>query len=621
MEIITLDFETYYDREYSLSKLSTEEYVRDPRFEVIMLGVRWPDGTKEVVTGTHLEIKQWCDKVPWGQYAVLAHNTLFDGAILSWRFGVRPRVWLDTLSMSRAMFSARGNSLAALAKRYGLADKGTYVMNMMGRRRTDMSPGEFKQYAEYCLQDVDLCYDLWSLMSGGWYDPENADNRGAYPLEELKLIDLHLRMFTEPMLRLNQGKLEAHLAAVQARKAALLEAAGVETTDLMSNVKFAELLEGFGIDPPMKISPTTGKMTYAFAKSDPGLKELLEHEDERVQAIVAARMGVKSTLEETRTQRFINISKRDPAFPVPLKYAYARTKRSSGGDGVNLQNLPSRGSTNLKACIEAPPGYAIIDCDSSNIEARVLAWLAGQEDLVNDFANGVDVYCKLATKIYGKTVTKADKLERSVGKTVTLGCGYQTGANKLKVTLKAATPSVDLELDECEKIIKTYRDSVPMIVNLWARGEDAVRAMYHNESMWLGREGAVLIEGKRGVKLPSGLYISYPQLHRHTDGKWMKWRYKDDTGLVDIYGGKLIENVVQALARIIVMSQMQRIARKLPVKLTVHDSVIVLAREEEREAARAYVESCMRYVPPWAQGCPINCESKWGYNYGELHDD
>jgi hypothetical protein len=167
-------------------------------------------------------------------------------------------------------------------------------------------------------------------MSGGWYDPDNADNRGAYPLEELKLIDLHLRMFTEPMLRLNQGKLEAHLAAVQARKAALLEAAGVETADLMSNVKFAELLEGFGIDPPMKISPTTGKMTYAFAKSDPGLKELLEHEDERVQAIVAARMGVKSTLEETRTQRFINISKRDPAFPVPLKYAYARTKRSSG---------------------------------------------------------------------------------------------------------------------------------------------------------------------------------------------------------------------------------------------------------------------------------------------------
>lgn len=168
MEIVTLDFETYYDKEYSLTKLTTEEYIRDPRFEVIMLGVRWPDGSKEVVSGTHLEIKQWCDAVPWGEYAVLCHNTLFDGAILSWKFGVKPRVWLDTLSMGRGMFSARNNSLASLAKRYHLEDKGTYVMNMLGRRRSDMSPGEFKQYAEYCLLDVDLCHDLWHLMSSGW---------------------------------------------------------------------------------------------------------------------------------------------------------------------------------------------------------------------------------------------------------------------------------------------------------------------------------------------------------------------------------------------------------------------------------------------------------------------
>lgn len=621
MEIVTLDFETYYDKEYSLTKLTTEEYIRDPRFEVIMLGVRWPDGSKEVVSGTHLEIKQWCDAVPWGQYAILCHNTLFDGAILSWKFGVKPRVWLDTLSMGRGMFSARNNSLASLAKRYHLEDKGTFVMNMLGRRRSDMSPGEFKQYAEYCLHDVDLCYDLWHLMSSGWYNPTEGDIRGPYPLEELKLIDLHIRMFTEPMLRLNRDKLETHLAAVRTRKAYLLCAAAVDIESLMSNQKFAEVLKGFGVDPPTKISPTTNKPTFAFAKTDPGMKALLEHEDERVQAVAAARLGVKSTLEETRTERFIGIATRGGAFPVPLKYAYARTKRSSGGDGVNLQNLPSRGNTDLKACIEAPPGYVIIDCDSSNIEARVLAWLAGQEDLVNDFANGVDVYCKLATKIYGKTVTKADKLERFVGKTVTLGCGYQTGAGKLKATLKAATPSVDLDIVECEKIIDTYRSSVPCIVDLWARGEDAIRSMYNDESMWLGREGVALIEGKKGIKLPSGLYISYPQLHRAQGERFVEWRYKDDTGVVNIYGGKLIENLTQALARIIVMSQMLRISRKLPVKLTVHDSVIALAREEERQAARAYVESCMRWVPDWAQGCPLNCESKWGYNYGELHDD
>lgn len=617
MEVLTLDFETYYDKEYSLSKLTTEEYVRDPRFEVIMVGLRWPDGRTEVIDGTHLEIKHRFDEIEWGRYAVLCHNTLFDGAILAWRFGVNPAAWLDTLSMGRAMFGSRNNSLASLAKRYGLEDKGTTVQNMMGRRRATLSPAEFQQYAEYCLLDVELCHQLWQLMSTGWYNPSEGDNRGPFPLQELKLIDLHIRMFTEPMLRLNRDKLETHLQEVLAQKAALMERVTVDKTELMSNARFAVLLEGLGVEVPTKISPTTGKQTFAFAKTDPGMKALLEHESPEVQALAAARLGVKSTLEETRTQRFIDIAKRDPRFPVPLKYAYARTKRSSGGDGINLQNLPSRGNVGLKECIEAPPGWVIINCDSSNIEARMLAWWAGQDDLVQDFANGVDVYCKLASTIFGRTITKADTKERFLGKTVVLGCGYQTGAGKLQVTLKAAKPSVDMPAEECERIIHTYRSSVPKIVNLWAEGERAIRAMYDNNGMWFGREGVVRIEGEYGVRLPSGLYISYPQLHRVFDSGRHRWQYKDDTGLVDLYGGKLVENVCQALARIIVMYQMLRIARKLPTKLTVHDSVVALAREEEVEPARAYVEECMRWVPAWAKGCPINCESGVGRNYGE----
>jgi DNA polymerase len=330
MEILTIDFETYYDKEYSLSKLTTEEYVRDPRFEVIMVGIRWPDGRLDFIEGTHLEIKHQFDEIEWGRYAVLCHNTLFDGAILAWRFGVNPAAWLDTLSMGRAMFGSRNNSLASLAKRYGLDDKGTFVQNAMGMRRKDFSPSEFQQYVAYCLKDVELCYDLWHLMSNGWYDPSEGDNRGQFPMQELKLIDLHIRMFTEPMLRLNLSKLEGHLEEVVAQKAALMERVTVDKSELMSNQRFAVLLETLGVDVPMKISPTTGKSTFAFAKTDVGMKALLEHDNPQVQALVAARMGVKSTLEETRTQRFIDIAKRDPRFPVPLKYAYARTKRSSG---------------------------------------------------------------------------------------------------------------------------------------------------------------------------------------------------------------------------------------------------------------------------------------------------
>lgn len=330
MEVLTLDFETYYDKEYSLTKLTTEEYVRDPRFEVIMVGLRWPDGRTEIIDGTHLEIKHRFDEIEWGRYAVLCHNTMFDAAILAWRFGVNPAAWLDTLSMGRAMFGARNNSLASLAKRYNLEDKGTTVQNMMGRRRATLSPAEFQQYAEYCLLDVELCHQLWQLMSTGWYNLGEVDNRGPFPLQELKLIDLHIRMFTEPMLRLNLPKLEAHLGEVLAHKAALMQRVTVDKTELMSNARFAVLLEDLGVEVPTKISPTTGKQTFAFAKTDPGMKALLEHESPEVQALAAARLGVKSTLEETRTQRFIDIAKRDPRFPVPLKYAYARTKRSSG---------------------------------------------------------------------------------------------------------------------------------------------------------------------------------------------------------------------------------------------------------------------------------------------------
>jgi DNA polymerase len=555
VEIITVDTETYYDKDFSLSKITMEHYIRDPRFEVIMLGIRWPDGTKEIVTGSHEEVQYRLDGIEWGKYAVLAHNTLFDAAILAWRFGVNPAVWLDTLSMARAMFGMKGNSLALLAKRYGLEDKGTAVQNAMGKRRCDFTEQEFKDYADYCLHDVQLCHELFFLMSNGWYKPETFDHRDPYPRKELELIDRLIRMYTEPTLRLNVQKLEEHLADVVRRKDELLSNAGIAKEDLMSNPKFALVLESFGVSPPMKISATTGKQAFAFAKTDPGMKALLEHPDDRVQAVVAARMGVKSTLEETRTQRFINMAQRNPLFPVPLRYSAARTHRLGGTDGINLQNLPARGAqaNKLKKCIEAPPGHVIIDCDSSNIEARMLAWLAGQDDLVQDFANGVDVYCKMASKIFGRPITKADKVERFVGKTVVLGCGYQTGAVKLQITLKASEMNMDLELSECKNIIDTYRNSVPAITRLWRTGDTAIEAMHRNTSMWFGREGVALVEGNKGIKLPSGLYISYPQLHRglkpssgNARMAMEVWQYKDETGLVDIYGGKLVENCLAA---------------------------------------------------------------------------
>lgn len=635
MEIITIDWETFYSKDYSLTKLTTEEYVRSPLFEAIMLGMRMPNGTHRVIQGTEAEIQYQLDAIDWSKYAVLAHNTMFDAAILSWRFGVKPRAWLDTLSMARAMFGLKGNSLALLAKKYNLEDKGTYATNMMGKRRADMTDAEFDSYAKYCLHDVDLCYQLYQLMSAGWYDLESSDLRHPFPLNELKLIDALIRMYTEPSLLLNKQKLEAHLAGVIERKEKLLAACAVDKDILMSNHKFAELLQSLGVTPPTKISATTGKITFAFAKTDPGMKDLLEHPDERVQVLAAARMGVKSTLEETRTTRFIDIATRGGFFPIPLKYSAARTHRLGGMDKINLQNLPARGkdAKQLKKAIEPPPDHSVINSDSSNIEARVLAWLAEQEDLVSDFANGVDVYSKMASRIYNRPInrkrkvivdgkeTLPDEAEGFVGKTVVLGAGYQTGGLKLQITLKAATPPMELPIEECNRIIKTYRETYYKIPELWKQGERAIQAIHDNQSMWLGKEGVLLVEGKKGILLPNGLYISYPSLHQYDgtmNGKPVKkWRYKDERGFQDIYGGKLIENVVQALARIVVTSQLLKVRMRYTVPLTVHDSVVAVVKTSEAEEAKKYIEECMRWVPKWAKGCPINCEAFVGPNYGE----
>ena len=320
MDLITVDFETFYSREFSLSKLTTEEYIRDPRFEVIGVCVKYNDEPVEWVTGDHWEIQRYLDGFDWADAAALAHNMMFDGAILAWKFGIRPKALFDTLSMSRAWHGVdQRHSLAALAKQYELPDKGTAVHNAMGLRRADFDDEQLADYGDYCKHDVDLCYTLFTTMMAA-----------GFPKRELKLIDKTLRMFTEPTLELDLPLLEGHLISVQNRKKALLDAAGIEDKkDLMSNPKFANLLEQLGVDPPLKLSPTTGKMTYAFAKTDPGMKELLEHENTYVQALVAARMGNKSTLEETRTERFMAIAGRGK-LPIPLRYYAAHTGRWGG---------------------------------------------------------------------------------------------------------------------------------------------------------------------------------------------------------------------------------------------------------------------------------------------------
>jgi DNA polymerase len=622
MNLITLDFETFYDNKIKLGfkYQTTEEYVRDPKFEVIGVGVQVDDGQPVWFSGTHEQIKVWFNQFDWANSAVLCHNTLFDGCILSWCFDIKPAFLLDTLSMARALHGVEaGGSLAKLAERYQLGKKGEEVIAAEGKRRVDFAPDELARYGEYCKNDVDLTFRLFQELSS------------AFPEEEFDLIDMTLRMFTEPVFEVDDALLQNRLAEVQQEKSDLLkglmEKLKCDTEEavrkkLASNKQFAALLKENGIEPPMKVSKTTGKDTYALAKNDEGFLALTELEDPFIQQLCSVRLGTKSTIEESRIERFIDIGKRNSGLlPIPLKYYGAHTGRWAGFDKVNFQNLPSRDKKKkaLKNAVMAPEGHIVINCDSSQIEARILVWLAGQEDVVEQFRKGEDVYSIFASEIYDRPISKANPVERFVGKTCILGLGYGTGALKLQHTLKTTPPGAVVDEEESKRIVGVYRAKNHAVIDLWREGDEAIATMAdwgNAKPFYYGQHHCLVIE-KEGIRLPNGLYIRYPGLKYDTSEAKGKYVYFSRKGPVSLWGGTLVENVVQALARIVVGQQMLQIRSRYPVKLTVHDAAVVVVPEAQKDEALAYIVERMSEPPAWARGLPVSCEAKFAQSYGE----
>lgn len=628
MDIITIDFETFYDQDFSLSKLTTEQYVRSDLFEIIGMGIQVNDGAPMWVAGT-AKVKKVLEAIDFSDKAILCHNTAFDGAILSWHFGVKPKLWMDTLSMARPTHQLTvGGSLKALSAYFGLGAKGTEVLDAKGKRLADFTVHELSQYGNYCKNDVDLTYRLFQKLKVG------------FPVSEMLVIDQTLRMYTEPSIKLDADLLQTHLEEVIAKKRSLLadlaynEFGMANVTDmLMSNTAFADALKRMNVDPPMKVSARTGKETYAFSKTDQAFVDLLEHHDERVQNLVAARLGIKSTIEETRTERLIGVSKRG-YLPILLNYYGAHTGRFSGGDKLNLQNLPARGNTTIRRAICAPDDHVLISCDSSQIEARMVAWLAGQDDLVQAFADNRDVYSEFASEVYGRPITKADKVERFVGKTCILGLGYGMGAEKFRRTLEIGQAGVNviITLEEAQRIVTLYRTKNHKIVSLWNKLGKALGGIMAGQTGVVAKN---VVYNSEGIRLPNGLYIRYPALRKDENNykyiadarsfrEIVKQRVLGDKGdkkvkvnWTSVYGGKATENLVQAMARIVIADQMAVIGRKYHVAFQVHDEIIIVAPEATGLEAQQELERVMSTAPSWAPDLPVACESGMARNYGD----
>jgi hypothetical protein len=601
------------------------EYILDPRWETIGWAVK--EGAGETVWMTHEEFRDYLGRLQQGpdKICMISHNALFDMSVLAWRYDYVPDMMIDTLGMARAWMGhkMRSLALASLARYLGIGAKGDTVHKVQGMGLAAIKQaGFYEEYAEYSKTDADLCWSIYRHM---------VDE--GFPVAEIAVMDSVIRMAVQPRFQIDQTLMAQHLNDVIANKFALVQrvealAEGDAKKMLMSNDKFAAQLEALGIDPPTKISPTTGQETYAFAKTDAEFVELEEHPNPDVQALVSARLGVKSTIEETRTQRYLSISNLtwpgnlQRLMPMALKYSGAHTHRLSGDWKLNCQNL-GRGSK-LRYALEAPDGHLVVAVDSSQIEARMAATFCGAETMRRAFANKEDVYSSFATSTFGYEVSKATHpVERFIGKTAILGLQYGLGWFKFQGTVATQSKSqvgkeVILSDDEATGVVNTYRGKYSEIPDMWRR-LNAMLARMTDRNCYEEIGPITILHEK--IRLPSGLFLHYHNLE-YLDGQWW-FTYAGKPK--KIYGGKMLENIIQALARIVVMDAAVRVRRRLRLEgpdditfsLQVHDELVFVCPEERAQWLLDLVTEEMRIPPSWMPNVPLDAEGSFGKTYGE----
>lgn len=675
--VVVIDFETYYDLDYTLSKLSTSEYVRDPRFKAQMMYLKV--GTKPAKIYGPKQIAAALRRINWATHSLLCHHTQFDGLILSHHYGIVPTYYLDSLSMARGLHSNEiGAGLEEVSIYYGGTGKVKDVLETT-KGVLNWSKALFDSVTTYCMQDGDETLRVFTEM---FYH---------MPADEMDLVDKIVRMFCDPVLRLDIPRVEKELARELAERERVLTTiiptaphygdktvlkstveralVGVDRDVLItkriigSNEKFASLLRTVGVEPPVKLSKSwmkrspaereatkEDKWSYAFAKDDidfvnlpdtmerwtakydlesvNGVKAMAE-QSAILRGLVEARIMVKSTTNITRAQRFLSATANDWSLPAYYAYSRAHTHRLGGGDKRNPQNLVRGGE--LRLSIEAPAGYELVVGDSGQIEARVNGWLWGQDDLLDAFrtadkwdkkrgvahGNDRDAYCRFADALYGREITTEDKTERFVGKVCVLGLGFQMGAPKLQTTLAKGAlggPPVFISLEESKRWVSTYRRKNNKIEGGWRICARIIEDMASGQT---GAHGPISWEAGK-VWLPNGLCLQYPDLKKDVnDDGWDEWTYRSGDTRKKIYGGLLCENIVQALARIIVMTQLLWIARVDRVVLTTHDEIVTCVKKPAAPLAFHRMMKAMTTPLEWCMDLPLAAEGGHAHNYSK----
>lgn len=647
MDLITIDWETFYSRKqkYTLSSMTTREYLEDPRFQEIGFSVKLNDGPTEWFTGSDAYLAKVIRELDWERAIMLAHNCAFDGAILKFKHGLAPAMYACTVSMARPFFGVTvGASLAAVARALGLGEKGTEIIMADGKRREDFSAYEMQKYGGYCDKDVNLCHGIFKLLLRGGVAPSGIEVPATLQ-DELALIHETISMYCDPRLVLDKPLLEEYANTLEERQAqAIRDAIGSAARNnpkvmlevhkalekkktlrqlIGSNNMFADCLRQCGVEPPLKISPTTGNETYAFAKTDKAMEELQEHENETVRLLASARVKTKSSIEESRVARLITQADFGE-FAVPLSYCGAgQTWRWSGYDKLNMQNLPKKGV--IRRAIRARPGEMLVVADSSNIELRVNHTLAGQAESVELFRAGADLYRHFASTLYGFEVIKGvhDK-ERQLGKLAHLSLGYNCGWRQFQHICRLS--GVRLTDADAQEIVTAWRRTYFAIPALWKRAGFCLNAVAHGIEQEVGTGGLVRTAKDKLITAPDH-YIRFPNLRRELveEDNDVKWVYDGrNKKRTFIYGGKVVENICQHLARNILAHQQLQISRMLRANFPgwricalVHDEFVMAGPAHQAEMVLASVLPIMHVSPPWWPGIPLAAEGSVGMTYAD----
>lgn len=624
VDVYAIDFETYYDKDYSLSRLPMYKYVMDERFEAIMLACKnVRTGEERLFVGDEVN----ADNLSFLRDSfVVAHNMAFDAVVLAWRFNVIPKMYFDTYNMARVMipwYKVQSYSLANLAKYFGIGAKGKKVADAIGFHLSDMSKAFLAEYKEYCINDTRLCAKMFSIMF----------NKCGFK-NELRYIDLLIRMFADRRIMLDDNMLKKVIDESNAKKLKVVLDSGVPKDVLTSTKKFCEEL-GRRIHRPV----------YTADKRSMLIQQVLNGAfGDSAKKLVEARLVMASNIEATRAERLREIhALHSGRLPVPLRYFAAHTGRVGGMDKINLQN-PPRGSM-LRKALMAPAGYVFVVGDSSNIEARMLATMAGCDKLVRGFRNNEDVYSEFAARVFHveQSQIKNPSPERFVGKTCILGLGYGASAAALNRVFVAN----NIKFESVQDLVNMYREYYREIPAFWVllkrlirKFQNACRYSTVTKSFHIPVGGEVRTPTPLGdryglfkytftnengravltIHVPSSPPIYYTA-NNSSDNAFVTFvnvpAYDRGSRRVNFWHGLLCENLTQKLARDVVFEQMLEVNARYPVVLTVHDEIVCLAPEEEADEAKAFVENAMRKPPSWLPELPVDCEVSVAKRYGD----